>query len=72
MIDFRAFYSYFPTPKAIHARYQSLPSSVNGLNVNYPLRAHGFEHLVPAGDPGLAAVVLLGAGALVEEVGHGR
>lgn len=48
------------------------PPNVNGLNVNYPLQAHGFEHLVPAGDPGLVTVLLLGAGVLVEEVGHGR
>lgn len=67
MIDFRAFYSHLPTPHG-----KSVPPQGYGLNVKYPLQAHGFEHLVPADDPGLAAGVLLEAGALVEEVGCGR
>lgn len=57
---------------AVRACYQSVPPQGYGLNVKYPLQAHGFEHLVPADDPGLVAGVLLEAGALVEEVSHSK
>lgn len=76
VIGFRTFYSYLLTPSKAVRPLSVTPiqcsSSDNGLNVNRPLQAHGFELLVPAGDPSLAAVVLLGAGALVGKVGHGR